>query len=45
MENQKEVIHVDDLADALFFMKKTKHFLINIGTGKITQLNLLRINC
>ena len=31
----KEVIHVDDLADAcLFFMKKKKHSLINIGTGK-----------
>ena len=33
---RREVIHVDDLADAcLFFMKKkTKHSLINIGTGK-----------
>ena len=33
---KREVIHVDDLADAcVFFMKKkTKHFLINIGTGK-----------
>ena len=33
---KREVIHVDDLADAcLFFMKKkTKHTLINIGTGK-----------
>jgi len=33
---KREVIHVDDLADAcLFFMKKkTKHSLINIGTGK-----------
>ena len=32
---KREVIHVDDLADAcLYFMKKTKHFLINIGTGK-----------
>ena len=33
---KREVIYVDDLADAcLFFMnKKTKHHLINIGTGK-----------
>ena len=33
---KREVIHVDDLADAcVFFMKKKKkHFLINIGTGK-----------
>ena len=33
---KREVIHVDDLAEAcIFFMKKkTKHFLINIGTGK-----------
>jgi len=33
---KREVIHVDDLADAcIFFMKKkTNHFLINIGTGK-----------
>ena len=33
---KREVIHVDDLADAcIFFMKKkTSHFLINIGTGK-----------
>lgn len=33
---KREVIHVDDLADAcVFFMKKkTKHSLINIGTGK-----------
>ena len=33
---KREVIHVDDLADAcVFFMKKkTKEFLINIGTGK-----------
>jgi GDP-L-fucose synthase len=33
---KREVIHVDDIADAcIFFMKKkTKHFLINIGTGK-----------
>ena len=33
---KREVIYVDDLADAcIFFMnKKTKHTLINIGTGK-----------
>ena len=33
---KREVIHVDDLADAcVFFMKKkTKHTLINIGSGK-----------
>jgi len=33
---KREVIHVDDLADAcVFFMKKkTKYKLINIGTGK-----------
>ena len=33
---KREVIHVDDVADAcIFFMKKkTKHYLINIGTGK-----------
>ncbi len=33
---KREVIYVDDLADAcVFFMKKkTKHTLINIGTGK-----------
>ena len=33
---KREVMHVDDLADAcVYFMKKkTKHFLINIGTGK-----------
>lgn len=35
-KSKREVIHVNDLADAcIFFMKKkTKHFLINIGTGK-----------
>jgi len=35
-KSKREVIHVDDIADAcIFFMKKkTKHFLINIGTGK-----------
>ncbi len=33
---KREVIYVDDLAEAcIFFMKKkTKHFLINIGSGK-----------
>ena len=33
---KREVIHVDDLADAcVYFMKKkTKHYLINIGSGK-----------
>ena len=33
---KREVMHVDDLADAcVFFMKKkTNHNLINIGTGK-----------
>ncbi|AAZ21392.1 GDP-L-fucose synthase family protein [Candidatus Pelagibacter communis] len=33
---KREVIHVDDIAEAcIFFMKKkTEHFLINIGTGK-----------
>ena len=33
---KREVMHVDDLADAcIFFMKKaTKHSVINIGTGK-----------
>ena len=35
-EAKRETIHVDDLADAcVYFMnKKTKHSLINIGTGK-----------
>ncbi len=35
-KSKREVMHVDDLADAcIFFMKKkTKHTLINIGTGK-----------
>jgi len=35
-KSKREIIHVNDLADAcIFFMKKkTKHFLINIGTGK-----------
>lgn len=33
---KREIIHVDDIADAcVYFMnKKTKHNLINIGTGK-----------
>ena len=33
---KREIIHVDDLANAcVYFMnKKTKHFIINIGTGK-----------
>ena len=33
---KREVIHVDDIAEAcIFFMKKkTKHVVINIGTGK-----------
>lgn len=40
-KSKREVIHVDDLADAcIFFMKKkTKHFLINIGTGKDYTIN------
>jgi GDP-L-fucose synthase len=35
-KSKREVIHVDDLADAcIYFMnKKTKDFLINIGSGK-----------
>lgn len=38
---KREVIHVDDLADAcVYFMKKkTKDFLINIGTGKDYTIN------
>lgn len=38
---KREVIHVDDLADAcVFFMKKkTQHSLINIGTGKDYKIN------
>ena len=33
---KREIIYVDDIADAcIFFMKKkTDHYLINIGTGK-----------
>ena len=32
----REILYVDDLADAceFFLRKKTKHFLINIGSGK-----------
>lgn len=35
-KSKREILYVDDLADAVvFFMKKkTKHSLINIGTGK-----------
>ena len=35
-KSKREVIHADDIADAcIFFMKKkTKHSIINIGTGK-----------
>ncbi len=35
-KSKREILYVDDLADAvLFFLKKkTKHSLINIGTGK-----------
>ena len=38
---KREVIYVDDIADAcIYFMKKkTKHFLINIGTGKDYSIN------
>jgi GDP-L-fucose synthase len=38
---KRELIYVDDLADAcLYFMKKkTKHYLINIGTGKDYSIN------
>ena len=38
---KRELIYVDDLASAcLYFMKKkTKHHLINIGTGKDHQIN------
>ena len=40
---KRELIYVDDLADAcLYFMnKKTKHHLINIGTGKDHQINYI----
>ena len=38
---RREVMHVDDLADAcVYFMnKKTKHSIINIGTGKDFSIN------
>ncbi len=38
---KREIIHVDDIADAcVYFMKKkTKHSLINIGTGKDYSIN------
>ena len=38
---KREFIHVDDLADAcVYFMKKkTKHSIINIGTGKDYTIN------
>ena len=38
---KREIIHVDDLADAcIYFMnKKTKHSIINIGTGKDFSIN------
>ena len=38
---KREVIYVDDIADAcIFFMKKkTKHFIINIGTGRDYSIN------
>jgi GDP-L-fucose synthase len=34
-KNKREVLYVDDLADAIiyFLNKKTKHYLINIGSG------------
>jgi GDP-L-fucose synthase len=40
---KRELIYVDDLAEAcLYFMnKKTKHHLINIGTGKDHQINYI----
>lgn len=39
-KSKREVLYVDDLADAVvFFMNnKTKHSLINIGTGKDTTI-------
>ncbi len=35
-KSKREILYVDDLADAVIFFlkKKTKHSLINIGTGK-----------
>ena len=40
-KSKREVIHVDDLADAcVYFMKKkTNHSIINIGTGKDYSIN------
>ena len=34
-KSKREILYVDDLADAVFFFmkKKTNHYLINIGTG------------
>ena len=42
---RRELMHVDDLADAcIFFLnKKTKETLINVGTGKEKQLNNMLI--
>ena len=43
---KREIIYVDDIADAcIFFMnKKTKHSLINIGTGKdLTIKNYVKL--
>ena len=42
---KREIIHVDDLANAIvFFMnKKTKHTLINIGTSKDYSINRSQI--
>ena len=39
-KSKREVVHVDDIADAcIYFMKKkTKHSLINIGPGS-TSIN------
>jgi len=38
---KREVIYVDDIADACIFFrkKKTKHFIINIGTGRDYSIN------
>ena len=44
-KSKREIIHVDDVADAcVYFMnKKTKHSLINIGSGKdMTILNYVK---
>ena len=32
---KREVMHVDDLADACIFYEKTNHNLINIGTERL----------